>query len=610
MTTLTRLRTLAALGPRNLARVGAYRIGLKSGLHPVLRVTGAAPRGPFFLSVGRPAPDQARPRQAWRAGELMLFGRPLPSPADGGPPDWHANPFDPAARTPADREWWRIPDFSSGAGDVKAVWELSRLDWAVAMAQRAAAGETTELDRLNRWLDDWSARNPPYFGANWKCGQEAAIRVLHLALCALVLGIERDPPEPLRDLVRLHLRRIEPTMGYAVGQANNHGTSEAAALFVGGAWLAAAGDPAGGDWAAAGRRWLENRATALIEPDGTFSQYSTTYQRMVVDTYSLTELGRRRFGLPAFSERCLGRVRAAAEWLRQVTDPEGDTWSLGANDGARLAALTDHDHRDARPTVQLAFALFDEAAAYPPADDLDQPLAWAGLARPSRQAPRLRSRSFDDGGVHVLRRGPVVAYLRYPRFRFRPSQADALHCDLWVGGANLLRDGGAYSYNAAPERIAYFSGAEGHNTVQFDGRDQMPRLGRFLYGDWLAARDVDPVTEAPDGVTAAAAYRDGHGARHRRRLTLTDDRLVCEDAVSGFSARAVLRWRLAPGEWSREGDAFRCGDRRIEIAADPEPVRLSLTEGEESRYYLQKTPLPVIEAEVERPARLTTTVRW
>ena len=74
-----------------------------------------------------------------------------------------------------------------------------------------------------------------------------------------------------------HLRRIAPTIRYAIAQDNNHGTSEAAALFIGGTWLALLGEPAGRRWAVRGRRWLEDRAGRLIGVDGSFSQYSLNY---------------------------------------------------------------------------------------------------------------------------------------------------------------------------------------------------------------------------------------------------------------------------------------------------------------------------------------------
>ena len=106
---------------------------------------------------------------------------------------------------------------------------------------------------------------------------------MHLAMAALVLGQTRQAGPALRDLIHLHLQRIAPTLSYAIGQDNNHGTSEAAALFIGGSWLQTLGLPAGARWAALGRRWLENRAVRLIGEDGSFSQYSLNYHRVMLD---------------------------------------------------------------------------------------------------------------------------------------------------------------------------------------------------------------------------------------------------------------------------------------------------------------------------------------
>src|SRR6185503_7196639 len=109
--------------------------------------------------------------------------------------------------------------------------------------------------RLNHWLSDWSVTNPPYHGPNWKCGQEASIRVMHLLVGAILLGQAHAPEPGLVALVAAHLQRIAPTMSYAIGQQNNHGTSEAAALFAGGDFLARAGDARGLRWSALGRHW-------------------------------------------------------------------------------------------------------------------------------------------------------------------------------------------------------------------------------------------------------------------------------------------------------------------------------------------------------------------
>ncbi|MEN1395660.1 heparinase, partial [Pseudomonas aeruginosa] len=94
---------------------------------------------------------------------------------------------------------------------------------------------------------------------------------MHLALAAILLQQVTAPPAALLDLLRIHLRRIVPTIRYAIAQDNNHGTSEAAALFIGGSWLRAHGEPDAVTWMRLGRKWLENRAKHLIGEDGSFS---------------------------------------------------------------------------------------------------------------------------------------------------------------------------------------------------------------------------------------------------------------------------------------------------------------------------------------------------
>lgn len=597
-----RLAALWALGPANLLRVGVYRLLLRAGRHPVQRLAATAPSGPFFHAPAEPAPSTARARESWRdRGDYFGWHRP---PLDG-PPDWLASCFGAEARVPATRPWWTIPDFDP-VGDIKTIWEASRFDWVIAMAQRAAKGEAAELQRLNAWLEDWLRVNPPYLGPNWKCGQEASIRLMHLATAALVLGQSGSALPGLVELVRLHLRRIAPTMAYAIGQQNNHGTSEAAALFIGGSWLEQAGDADGARFSRIGRRWLEERARSLIEPDGAFSQYSTTYHRVMLDTYSLAEAWRRRLALPAFSDGLHARMTAAVRWLYDLTDADtGDAPNLGANDGARLVALTDTDYRDFRPGLQLAAALLAGARAWPGDGDWNQPLIWLGIEPPAAGLPERVSRTLPDGGLHILRNGRALAMLRYPRFRFRPSQADALHLDVWLDGVNLLRDGGTYSYNVSDEDTAYFNGAPAHNLVEVDGRDQMPRISRFLFGAWLRAKDVTAVCRDGEAATARAGYRDYLDAEVRRTVTLEPGDLLCHDVVGGTARSAVLRWRLAPGDWTLADGVATNGAVRIEISASTS-FGLRLTEGEESRYYMRKTALPVLEMQVAAPCTLTT----
>jgi hypothetical protein len=601
---VVKARTALALGVSNLVRFLGYRVGVRIGTNPIRSIRASIPPGEFFSSVLSLNVAKRTVSPAWVDNHSYFGWHQVISTSV---PNWYENPFVGKAVNQPMRPWWLIPDFDATIGDIKTVWEASRFDWVIIFAQHAINGDPKAMARLNGWLADWVRCNPPYYGPNWKCGQEASIRVMHLAIAALLLGQHHQTLIPLQALIKAHLQRIAPTIQYAISQDNNHGTSEAAALFIGGSWLAALGDSAGDKWQKIGRKWLENRATRLIEEDGSFSQYSITYHRVMLDTYCMAEHWRRRFDLPPFSQSLYRQLAAAAYWLYQMTQTEtGDAPNLGANDGARLLPLTDTDYRDFRPSVQLSMALFCQRYAYAGDGSWNLPLDWLGIAVPLEAAVPVCCAQLAQGGYSILRRGKYFALLRFPRFRFRPSQADALHVDLWFAGKNLLRDAGTYSYNAGDEVTRYFAGTAGHNTVQFDERDQMPRLSRFLFGDWLKTKAVVSIEEGADTVRAAAGYIDDKGAAHYRELSLSDQGLRVEDTVSGFKQKAVLRWRLLPADWRLDGNTVRLGGHTLRVTASVPIVRMTLTQGWESRYYLKKESVPVLEVEIHQPGHLVT----
>ena len=352
----------------------------------------------------------------------------------------------------------------------------------------------------------------------------------------------------------------------------------------------------------------------LVLPDGSFAQHSVVYHRLVIDTLAQVEIWRRWLNLEPFSIRFTDRCCAATTWLTSMVDPiSGDAPNLGSNDGAFCYQLHTQHYRDFRPTLQLASVLFQSQSALPPGP-WDEPLHWLGLvgdgipAQVDRPAPVEPITLFADGGYVVLRpTSSSWALFRLPKYRFRPAHADPLHFDLWHQGVNLLRDGGSYSYNPYPSDIAVFPGIATHNTVQFDGAEPMPRLGRFLWGDWLQL-------EAPPKVlpnSVKAAYRCPYG-RHQREVKVDDGglRWTIIDTCSDFKSHSLLRWRLCPGDWRLNGSSLRGPKIALEIECDQPIARMELVSGWESRHYGAKTMLPVLEVTVaQTPATLITSIQ-
>jgi hypothetical protein len=564
--------------------------------------------GPFFVASDQ-APTGLKPPLRWQ-DRAVLFGW---AEFDLGalPPPWHTNLLNREDVMEPDRHWSQIGDFDQALGDIKTVWELSRFDWVIANSQRAREGDAVSLQRLNDWLTDWVERNPAYRGPNWKCGQESSIRVLHLAAAAHIMGQALHTQAGLLDLIRLHMRRIAPTIGYAIGQNNNHGTSEAAALFIGGNWLLANGDKDGQKWANTGRRVLENRVGALIADDGSFSQYSLVYHRVLIDTLSMVEIWRRKLSLSAFSHRYQDRARSATLWIQSFVDPDtGHVPNIGANDGAQLIPLGDWSTLDFRPSLSLAMALHFQSKSGSSLDGSNLPAEWFEIIPTVERRFPQESALFPDGGFAVLRAGQAAAFMRFPRFRFRPSQADALHVDLWVEGKGLLRDGGSYSYANAGGLGNYFNGTAGHNSIMFDDQDQMPKIGRFLFAEWLSTSRFSKIEPSGETMTFSAGYRTRNGMSHDRAVSLSSSAMMVTDTVSGFRHKAVLRWRLPVGDWMIIGQVLTHKNLTLELKTSIPIVALRLVEGFESLRYCQKSICPILEVEIADPGTLITKINW
>ncbi len=503
--------------------------------------------------------------------------------------------------------WSKISDFA--AGDIKGVWELSRFGWAYPLVATAnARGDQEAAEVFWRLLEDWAAHSPPNKGVHWKCGQEIAIRMFALVTAYYALqgsaATTFERKTLLAEIVFQSARRIEAHIDYALSQKNNHGISEAAGLFTAGIFFEKE------HWIARGKKLLEEQALDLIYDDGSFSQHSVNYHRVMIHVYLWAiQLGRAN-GID-LSSQLLERVRKAGLWLHALCDPStGRCPNLGANDGALVFPVTLCDYLDFRPTIQATGSVIDHKAWLPGGK-------WDGLAEflgspvnMESQAPEFQKQVshlqyFRHGGYAVFRNGPTALLFRCPEcFRHRPIQCDLLHVDLWRNGLNVLRDGGTYSYNCEHPWQEYFSSVAGHNAIQFDDHDQMPRLSRFLYGNW-ARLDVAVDDQNPK---VRAAFVDRWGCRHERTVQRRERTFTVLDQVGGFKDKAVLRWRLAPDlDWRLNNLVCSSPAATLRITTDVRPTAVRINQGWESLYYQERTPIPVLEVEVGPDCQELTT---
>lgn len=498
--------------------------------------------------------------------------------------------------------------------DVKYAWDLSRFQWMTTFAAAyVSSNNDVYQEAINSWFSDWTKENSPFKGVNWFCAQEVSIRLINLFNTAYLLGFHKNQHSKFfLDVVVAHGKRIYPTIGYAVAQQNNHGISEASALYISGNWLEAFSNDKklnrlGRKWSRLGRKVLERLVDTLTHSDGGFAMSSFSYHRVVLDTLSIVEFWRETLCLTKFSSIYYKNGYSLLCFLNEVHDRvSGDVPNVGANDGSRSYILTDSDYRDFRPSIVLFSRYFGDESMK---EDIS--IDWFSANLPKGYQIKLPqgSHHFEKSGFVTLRPSDACSWalFRTPVFSFRPSQADALHLDLWWRGRNILMDSGSFSYNCSHDIENYFSGAAGHNIVQFDSRESMPRLSKFLWGEWLKTDVISDTDFSMINNSWKSGYTDYLGAHHERLVSYNLGVWVITDELSGNFSQAILRWHLEDSYWEREGNVFKSEDVTIVIrSADPILSRLST--GWRSLYYSKLAEVPVLEVEVKSNSNTVTII--
>lgn len=554
----------------------------------------------------------------------------------GFPPNWHQH-VGSGEFTPGEAHWSEVGDFDHG--DIKVIWELNRFGFVYDLVRAYwRMGDESFAETFWALLEDWRSKNPPNAGVNWKCGQEVAFRMMawifgmHGFLDARCTTDARL--RQLLELVACSAARIEANIGYALSQKNNHAVSESAGLWACGVVFPELHGAKG--WRDEGKRLFKRCVLDLIYDDGSFTQHSVNYHRVLLHLCLWVCALGESAGDP-LDEEVKQRIMSAIDWLdRLVVGNDGEVPNYGANDGALVFALTNCRYDDFRPVVQAASLVLTGEPRFPDGPWNEETLWFGGVERLpkgrgslSRCVPELQA---DLGGYYVLRADHGAVFVRCPQeFYHRPGQADLLHVDLWWRGRNIATDAGTFSYNSEGPWDNGLVHTRVHNTVCVEGNDQMEKAGRFMFLPWpkgnLRYRALDRYLGLDywEGEHFGYSWLE-RGIIHRRGIArLGQESWVVIDYLSQVHGKGwevnwlapdlphKLKWvggRLAGVVLELPEGRYAVDWFSLENLPDADCVRADLasTRGWRSRYYNHREPALSFRVQADRGSALVATV--
>lgn len=490
----------------------------------------------------------------------------------GGLPDWRANPLTGGFVT-SEKHWSDLDFYSPEYGDLKIILEPSRFTSSFLLGRTYLLTKSdTFAETFWSQIEDWADKNPPSDGPLWICGQECALRVIAwffgLLAVAGSVATTADRVGLLYALIASHVERIQGTLPYSRSQKNNHGVSEAVALFAAGVLYPE--HSSAKQWRSIGDALLDDEVRAQVYEDGAYVQQSLNYHRLFLQLLLWRIRLGELFGCPA-SGIVTEAFSRAWHYLYSFLDPlSGRVPNAGSNDGALLLPLNSCDYLDYRPVLQAGHYLLYGTRLLPEGP-WDEDLLWlfgpealgkekaenVGAQTNPFNSTVSRSETLPGGGYYFLRGDKSWGVIRCAKFRDRPAHADQLHLDLWFKGYNIATDAGTYTYNSDAPWDNALARTHVHNTVCVDGTDQMTRGGKFLWLDW-AQGEVEVFENSPDGRLSYwegshSGYRQ-RGVVHRRAVLRFGEEgwVVVDDLLGQGTHNGTVHWLLPDDRFEME----------------------------------------------------------
>jgi Heparinase II/III-like protein/Heparinase II/III N-terminus len=536
---------------------------------PWARVNGSSFHPVGAEEVVRRAPPEACRRVVVAAdqilaGQWQLLGAMRRDMVD---PDWFFDPIT-GSRAPQVDYCFKVNHRSEEVtGNVKQVWELSRLHHLTVLATAfCISRDDRYAERARSHLRSWWAQNPFLSGVHWTSGIEAGIRLISWVWVRRLLegwaGASElfEHNETARAQVWWHQRYLAAFRSRG-SSANNHVIAEAAGLLI--SALAFDWFDESAQWSAHAGEVLEQELVSNTFPSGMNREMASEYHGFVTEL-AVVAAAEANWASRPVSDDLWSMLYRMFDVVAATVDTKVRGPRQGDGDGGSVLVLDPPPAQGWSGLLAIGESAFESPGWWPKVTPTVTSTLLATMLghRPAARSER-RESHYADSGLTILRSIPSDGDEIWCRCDAGPhgflsiaahAHADALAVEVRHDGIDVLADPGTYCYHGEPGWRSYFRSTLAHNTIEVDGRDQSTSGGAFLWTRH-AQSHLDDLESDPHGdVVAWSAQHDGYltltpPLSHRRavRLASHDRRIEIVDSLETAGRHSIrLAFHLGP----------------------------------------------------------------
>jgi len=397
--------------------------------------------------------------------------------------------------------------------DGKVPYELSRFQHLVRLGR--AYWITNNEQYTQEFISevkDWMEKNPPYYGVNWTCTMEVAIRASNWILGFYFFRNSKEITDEflikfLRSLL-IHGKYIERNLERSWrGFTSNHYLSDIAGLVYLGIFFKDTKE--GQKWLKFGIKELKKEMQKQVYSDGCDFEASTCYHRLVLELFFFSTLlvmindkdfgdeNYKEISEKIFDKEYTIRLYKMFEVVLYLLKPNGRMPQIGDNDNGRLHIFIDREVLDMRYLLTLGAIFFKEPRFKIKEFGFCEEALWIfgengykiWRSLKENTLSNVKSKALPNAGWYIMRNNKDYCIISCgpngQKGNGGHCHNDKLSFELCIDGKDVIVDPGTYVYTPYPEWRNKFRSTAYHNTVVVDNQEQ----NRFIENNLFSLKN-------------------------------------------------------------------------------------------------------------------------